>query len=649
MQSKANAPYVGVDISSLNSISDEALLFSQIDFMYCRAYGRDHTGTGDSQTANFVAAARRNNCPVGAYYFGVPFVDAAAGVSTDAQIAANAETQAQQFIDKLYSVFGQGNVGDLIPCVDVEQYVDATTQYGHTATQNTRYPQAVMTNAQLQVWIMAFKNYFNTNTGKRVGMYTGEYWLTAPPPTEGIGMTNTQLTEINSDYLPLWIARYDEYNASNDVVANLGTWTQYIAWQYTGIGNASAYGVYHVDNYLDLNRASDLNLLYVQDYGVSTPEPATGVNLGANPLSKMFLGANSIERLFLGANKIFEKVTAPITTISPAEVVQNNIPITVTLTTDEAGAVIHYRIGSNTTVYTYTGPFTVNQNNAGVQGTDIPVTYWAVGAEGTEAEKTIVYNTSGAIPEKPILTATAGTNSIVLDWQPTANTTSYSVFRSEVLGQEGTAIANYISPDTFTDTTAVAGTTYYYKVKALNYLNGNSSDQVAATIPVATAPKGYRYIRQWMNGGWTGAATTELNSLLEFQAISTSGGNVLLGKANLEGWVGKLAGTTNPPSNITDGVTTDMYNYCVWSDSTTNIPQKITYDMGKLYTDLTSVKTWHNYASTGRYYNFKIQVCATNSANDADWTTIVDAMNNETVKTRQETSAGFTFTVPAVV
>lgn len=648
MQSKANAPFFGVDISSLQTITDENLLFSQIDFLYCRAYGRDHTGTGDSQIANFVAAARRNNCPVGAYYFGFPFVDAAAGVSTDAQITANAETQAQQYIDKLYSVFGQGNVGDLIPIVDCEQFADTQSQYGHTATGNTQYPQAVMTNAQFVVWLLAFKNYFNSHTGKRLGMYTGDYWLQAAP-LEGIGLTAAQLTEINNDPLPLWIARYDEYNSANDTVPNIGTWSEYIAWQYTGLGAADAYGVSHVDNQLDFNRASDLNMLYVQDYGISTPAPTTtNIFLGANPISNMFLGSVNIERLFLGANKIFEKVTAPKTTISPSEVVQNTIPITITLTTDEAVATIKYRIGTNATIFTYTGPFTVNQNATGVQGTDITIAYWSEGAEATEEEKTITYDTSGAMPAKPVLTATVGTNQIALDWQPTANTTSYSVYRSTVLGQEGTAIANYISPTDYIDTTAIAGTTYYYKVKALNYLNGTSSDQVAATIPVATAPKGYRYIRQWMNGGWTGGATTELNSLLEFQAISTSGGNVLLGKANLEGWAGKLAGTTNPPSNITDGVTTDMYNYCVWSDSTTNIPQKITYDMGKLYTDLTSVKTWHNYASTGRYYNFKIQVCATNSTNDADWTTIVDAMDNETVRTRQETSAGFTFTVPAV-
>lgn len=299
MQSKTQATLQGADLSSLNSITDETLFFSKIQFLYCRAYGRDHTGTGDSQTASYVAKARAHNCPVGCYYFGVPFVDAAAGVSTDAQIQANAETQAQQFIDKLYSVFGNGNVGDLIPMVDVEQYVDSTTQYGHTATGDSYYPQSVMTNAQVVTWIMAFKNYFNTHTGYRVGMYTGEYWIQAAPPTEGIGLTSAQFTTINTDYLPLWVSRYDEYNPSNDSVPNFGTWTQYVAWQYTGIGNASSYGVYHANNYVDLNRASDLNMMLA----TKIAQAPTNVYAGSKIVNKVKLGA-ALQKINRGANPL---------------------------------------------------------------------------------------------------------------------------------------------------------------------------------------------------------------------------------------------------------------------------------------------------------------------------------------------------------
>ena len=101
---------------------------------------------------------------------------------------------------------------------------------------------------------------------------------------------------------------------------------------------------------------------------------------------------------------------ASVTTISPSETVQNTIPITVTLTNNQ-GNTIYYKIGTGTQ-QTYTGPFTVNQSTAGVLNTQIPITYWSTG----EAEKSITYNTSGAIPAKPSPIVTAGNNQVSLSW-----------------------------------------------------------------------------------------------------------------------------------------------------------------------------------------------------------------------------------------
>jgi hypothetical protein len=89
---------------------------------------------------------------------------------------------------------------------------------------------------------------------------------------------------------------------------------------------------------------------------------------------------------------------APNTTISPSNPIQYNIPITVTLSTDEAGATIYYKIGTGAQ-QTYSAPFKVSQDTAGVFSTNIKVTYWAVGANGTEAEKTITYNTADSLPD----------------------------------------------------------------------------------------------------------------------------------------------------------------------------------------------------------------------------------------------------------
>ena len=107
----------------------------------------------------------------------------------------------------------------------------------------------------------------------------------------------------------------------------------------------------------------------------------------------------------------------PVTTISPSSTTQNSIPITVTLSVDEVGATIYYKIGTSPNAQTYTAPFAVNQNSAYVGSTNIKITYWSVGANGTEAERSITYNTSSSIPGQPVLTATAGTNqvSLILD------------------------------------------------------------------------------------------------------------------------------------------------------------------------------------------------------------------------------------------
>ena len=971
MQKKADCPYFGVDFSSLDNIVDPDLLFNQIDFMWCRAYGRDHTGSGDSQTAEFVAAARARGVAVGCYYFGFPIVDAMAGITTDAQIIANAETQAQQFIDKLYSVFGQGQVGDLIPILDLESYVDKTSQYGHTATFSNYYPQEVMTNAQITTWTLAFKNYFNTATGWRLGLYTGEYWIRAANP-DGAALTTAQLQLLSppDNPMPLWVARYDEYNSQNDTVPDFGNWTEFIAWQYTGTGDAAAYGIANDppddNNYLDLNRASDLSKLYaikiggesslpdpqyvkdkaldftsieyetlkqfpdnygtssgnhdamgtsfgaiqfnfgqgtlkpifmhmLQKYWVKTkacfsnpgdfntfeynmwnystaqlvswgneitdwakdpkghtvkqpwkdyfynigvlpeciakqqeaaetpyhvnarkffddfalwtrrgyalmfdisvqngsinPKDANGVtidvrgrifsrfatldtkglspeeietekmkiivderakevksairpsyierkssialgqfnvtsygkwvytepydlilepaflgyiksdihvvksgdsfttiaaiyntdratiealnpstdsaslfvgqainvpyteivdtspgkiNIGSVSVKKIYLGSAEVTHVYLGSKNIYAPAL-PATTISPAEVVQNNIPITVTLTCDDPAATIYYKVGTNAEK-AYTAPFTVNQNSTGVYSTQIPIVYWAVSENGTEEQKTITYDTTGATPSQPILTVTAETEQVTLSWTETTNTTSYTVFRSTVQDDPGTILpgTQYMTGRTWTDTTATGGTTYYYTVQAGNFHLATNSVQKAATPKI----RGYRYIRQWMNGGVAGATPTNYNTILEFQAISAGSGNVLLNKVNLEGWVGKLAQTSNPASNITDGASSDMWSYCIWSDSTASrTPQKITYDMGAHYTDLTEIKTWHNFASAGRYYNFKIQICATDSPNDADWLTLFDAMNNEQTKLYEEKSTGFTISL----
>lgn len=278
MQAKSTTDKVGLDISSLQTITDETLLFSKIDFLICRAYGSNHATGGDTQFTNYVNKAKAHGCPVGSYFFGTPFVDA--NVSTDAQITANAQAQAQDYINKLEGAFGTGNYGDLTPMLDVESYTDQTTQYGHTATNLAFYPQeSGMTGDQFITWVKAFRDYFFSKTKRRCGFYSNRYFLTttdldANGKKQGMGLTTAQLTALNN--MPLWLAEYDQYyggSTGNVQPADLAGWTRYVAWQYSGTGVASDYGLSHPQNYVDLDRTPSLDWLLVP------PPPTT---LGAS-------------------------------------------------------------------------------------------------------------------------------------------------------------------------------------------------------------------------------------------------------------------------------------------------------------------------------------------------------------------------------
>lgn len=311
---------------------------------------------------------------------------------------------------------------------------------------------------------------------------------------------------------------------------------------------------------------------------------------------------------------------APTTTISPSAVVQNNIPITVTLTTSEAGAAIKYRIGSGTTVYSYTAPFQVNQSTAGVLGTAIKITYWSVGASATEAEKSIIYDTSGAIPEKPVATATAGNNQVALSWNPTANTTSYTVLRDGVI----LTPSQYQTGTTYTDTTAVNGVQYSYVVRAANYGRPTDSDPVLVTpaAPVV-APSGYRYLK--IQGYGSAAANDITTRMIEVEAWE--------GSINRMSGLAATAITWDTPNNTTlpakttilDGVKTSAANsYPFWWTTLPNA--NVIVDLGATRA-LTKLNYYSFSISTDQRAN-RFKILGSNTNNGTDWVTLWDMSAN---------------------
>jgi fibronectin type 3 domain-containing protein len=101
----------------------------------------------------------------------------------------------------------------------------------------------------------------------------------------------------------------------------------------------------------------------------------------------------------------------------------------------------------------------------------------------------------------PALTVQAQAATVNLAWDVPASggaATGYNVYRSTVSGQFTTKLnATPLTTLTYADTTAVAGTTYFYVVRAVN-ASGESanSNQVTAAIPIPVpgAPTNLRVI-----------------------------------------------------------------------------------------------------------------------------------------------------------
>ena len=91
------------------------------------------------------------------------------------------------------------------------------------------------------------------------------------------------------------------------------------------------------------------------------------------------------------------------------------------------------------------------------------------------------------------LGASSGNAQVVLTWSPPASdggsqVTSYKVYRSTSSGAETLLPTPTITGTTYTDATAANGTTYYYKVTAVNAVGEGPLSNEANATPAATVP-----------------------------------------------------------------------------------------------------------------------------------------------------------------
>ena len=217
-----------------------------------------------------------------------------------------------------------------------------------------------------------------------------------------------------------------------------------------------------------------------------------------------------------------------------------------------------------TTTLTYTVGSTTLGTQTGVTAAEISsIRYIALGDDGYGGGAAApsptfdnflftVGSTGGSAPIAPTgLTATAGNLQVALAWTASAGATSYNVYRGTTTGGESTtAVATGIATPSYTDTGLTAGTTYYYKVAAVNSVgtSGYSNEANATPLAVPPAPSGLAATagNAQIVLGWT--ASTGATSYNIYRGTS-SGGESTTAVAT------GLLGTTYTDPSLTNGTT----------------------------------------------------------------------------------------------
>ena len=84
------------------------------------------------------------------------------------------------------------------------------------------------------------------------------------------------------------------------------------------------------------------------------------------------------------------------------------------------------------------------------------------------------------------LSGTVSTSQVILNWSPVSDATSYNVYRGTVTGvlATKTKLVSNLSATTYTDTTIVSNTPYFYQVTAVN-----ADGESGGSLEFSTAPQ----------------------------------------------------------------------------------------------------------------------------------------------------------------
>jgi GH25 family lysozyme M1 (1,4-beta-N-acetylmuramidase) len=279
----------GVDVSTYQgSVNFDLLKRQGVKWVIARAYGSAHTSSDTAFVSN-VREARARGMLAGGYYFANPAVPR---TTTDAQ------TQASQFITVLQSAFGTGKYGDIMPVLDVEE-TGSILQLSY---------------ADLSTWVLDFKNYFESQTGRKLMLYTSQYFMETQMKG-GDYYTANGSNPLSS--MPIWLSEYTKwYATTKDHPDDFMGWTNFIAWQYSENGLGFENGVKSIALDLDyavtieslrlpyqvanISAVSNANNTIVMTFNQHNDTDVSGYNIYLNGVWKDWIPYNQTSYTFTG-------------------------------------------------------------------------------------------------------------------------------------------------------------------------------------------------------------------------------------------------------------------------------------------------------------------------------------------------------------
>ena len=195
--------------------------------------------------------------------------------------------------------------------------------------------------------------------------------------------------------------------------------------------------------------------------------------------------------------------------------------------------------------------FTATANSSG----QIVIAFSAGAADNPEIAGIEIYGGAGQSQNPPPaptgLSAAAGNSTVSLSWTGSSGATSYNVYRGTSSGGEsGTPIATGLTGTSYTDSSVTNGSTYFYKVAAVNAAGTSGQSNEASATPEPSIPPAPATLlatpgNATVTLNWT--ASSGATSYSVFRGTSSGGeGSTAIGTST---------GTSYTDSSVTNGTT----------------------------------------------------------------------------------------------